>query len=129
MTFALTKKQVKELDVFRTLLQMEREQITKAFAQLLQALQHESGVVNELIELHNKNVQKAHDFVTDRAEEFREEWDGRTERWQESDAGQAAESFVSDWENSTQNPIELVRLVLPDAPQFDESLNMPEEVD
>ena len=53
----------------------------------------------EAIRAYNAALSGAATFAETIATERREEWDGRSERWQESDAGQNAATFVEEWES------------------------------
>ncbi len=68
------------------------------FGVLLSVLKEEAEPVNEAIRAYNLTLLKAEAFATALAEDFRSAFDDKSERWQESDAGQEASSFVEEWE-------------------------------
>ncbi len=68
------------------------------FSELLSFCRHASDDVNEAIRAYNLTLLKAEAFATALAEDFRSDFDDKSERWQESDAGQEASNFVEEWE-------------------------------
>lgn len=128
MAFRLSKAQRTELANYQRALRHEREQIATEFARAMDTIREAIGDLNEsCIAVHNETVEKASAFVESVAEEFRDQYDERSERWQESEAGQAALAFVEEWENADVETVESVRFATPDNPFFNESLNLPEE--
>lgn len=61
-------------------------------------LEAQRAITNEALEAYRKLLAQADLLASEIAEDLRERWDARTERWQESDAGQEAASFVEEWE-------------------------------
>ena len=49
-------------------------------------------------------------FVETVASGLRDEYDEKSDRWKEGDAGQAAEQFVNSWEYLTEDEPDFVRL-------------------
>lgn len=64
----------------------------------IEALNTAHAAMVEAIRAYNAALAAAATFAETIATERREEWDGRSERWQESDAGQNAATFVEEWE-------------------------------
>lgn len=64
----------------------------------IEALNTAHAAMVEAIRAYNAALAVAATFAEKIATERREEWDGRSERWQESDAGQNAATFVEEWE-------------------------------
>jgi hypothetical protein len=75
------------------------------FTELLSLVQHITNDVNEAIRAYNIALVKARVFSEGIAESFRDVFDDKSERWQESDSGQAADSFISEWEEFTPSPL------------------------
>jgi hypothetical protein len=50
------------------------------------------------ISTYNDALQAVRDFVEQRATAWRDQHNGRSQRWQRSDAGSVADAFISEWE-------------------------------
>jgi hypothetical protein len=72
----------------------------------IEALNTAHAAMVEAIRAYNAALAAAATFAETIATERREEWDGRSERWQDSDAGQNAATFVEDWEGFEAEEIE-----------------------
>ena len=64
----------------------------------IEALNTAHAAMLEAIRAYNAALSAATSFAETISTERREEWDGRSERWQESDAGQNASTLVEEWE-------------------------------
>lgn len=53
------------------------------------------------IEPYNAILQEACDFCDDIGREFRDQYDEKSERWQDSERGEAASDFTSAWEDAS----------------------------
>lgn len=127
MAFRLTKAQRRELGGHRAALLADRKAVMAAFETMLGVMSDAVHHVNKLIAEHNGRVLAAQAFVDDVAEEFRDAYDERSERWQDSDAGQSAFQFVEEWASTALDALPEVVVLAPDIPAFNESLNLPEE--
>lgn len=54
--------------------------------------------VERTIGAYNDALQAARDFAEQRAAAWREQHDGRSERWQRSGAGSVIDAFIDEWE-------------------------------
>jgi hypothetical protein len=72
----------------------------------IEALNTAHAAMVEAIRAYNAALAAAATFAETIATERREEWDGRSERWQDSDAGQNAATFVEEWEGFEAEEIE-----------------------
>lgn len=129
MSFRLSKKEVDRLGELRKTLRNDRELLTVSYDVRIAEMLAAVDGYNKLVAEHNERLVYARTFVTEIASRFRDDYDERSERWQESEAGQNASAFVEDWENAQLDDVEPMRLLIPDAPEFEESLNLPEESD
>lgn len=55
---------------------------------------------------YTRAVEEVTEYVTETAEALRDQVFARSERWQESETGQAAEALVSEWEAFSADPYE-----------------------
>ena len=78
----LTDKQARELEEHRHDVEHAREELRAA------------------IIAYNHALRDAGQFVTEVAEAARARWDSRSERWQESQKGEAAATWIDAWETA-----------------------------
>jgi hypothetical protein len=123
----LTKKQVERLGELQDALQYERAAISGEFQRTRVALHAAVQDYNIMVERHNRSLARAREFVETVAAELRDAVDEKSDKWKDSDAGQAAEGMVEEWENARLEDVELLQVLEPDPPHFEESLNLPEE--
>lgn len=89
--------------------------VLAAFETLQQAVTTYNAALHAAWETHltaplatyTRAVEEVTEYVTETAEELRNQIAERSERWQESDKGQAAESLVGEWEEFSADPYEL----------------------
>lgn len=80
---------------------------------------------------YTRETEALTEYVTETAEALREQVFARSERWQESEAGQAAEAMVSEWEAfeaETYEPDELPALDLSEHDPRDQFSEEPEDL-
>ena len=70
---------------------------TKTKEALLERLREVEEGVQAAIERYNEVIDDVRAFCTDVAERAVEEWNEKSERWQEGDAGTAADEWISVW--------------------------------
>ena len=73
----------------------------------------------------NAVVEEAYNFVEDIHSERQEEYDEKSERWQEGDRGQAASEWLSSWEDAIADLEQLVDIA---TPELEIELGDPENV-
>ena len=121
----ISKHQAATLLEFRDVLAAGHELILETFDARLREVAAGLAILNALIDLHNADIARARHFVEEIAAELRDEYDQKSERWHESDAGQQAEAMIQAWENASLEDVEPVVLLLPDRPLFKEGLDLP----
>ncbi len=72
------------------------------------------GPVNVSIGRYNAALLKASAFAEEVSSELRDDFDGKSERWQESDAGREAEDFISEWEGFDADKLPEIAIVDPE---------------
>lgn len=87
MAFKLTKAQIKERDSMVAALREKAEAMTAAKTAWEEAVNDYNGAISD-----------TKTFVENLAAEFRDEYDNKSERWQEGERGEAASTFVEAWE-------------------------------
>jgi hypothetical protein len=132
MAFKITKIEAKALAEHRIELARLRERIEDEFRALSAELREIALPLNGLISEYNAALDRTKGFIDGVAEEHRDAYDEKSDRWQEGDRGQAALAFVEEWENVYLSEIEEVEIVAPDEPEFgsvDTLDSLPEEAD
>jgi len=123
----LTKSQRAELAEHQKMLRSDRELIHAQFLNLLEHIDVRLNFVNRAIKDHNQRLGKARTFVASVAGELRDEFEAHSEKWQESEAGQAAQAMLDEWEDADLDDVAPVTVLAPDHPHFEEGLNLTED--
>lgn len=120
MSFKLTPAQQRELQQRQRELSDLRDAIVSAFNQLMKDLAALPGPINILIRQYNDAQAKALKFTTGIAEDFRAEFDERSEGWQNGERGTAAGDLIGEWEAIDFVDVDPVELIAPDVPDLSE---------
>jgi vacuolar-type H+-ATPase subunit H len=101
MAFKLTSKE----DARKSELEAELEQAVGAVEDARNELQEEiAKLIADFNEKHvdplNTKLEEAHGFVEDIVNERQGEYDDKSERWQDGERGQSAQSWLQEWESS-----------------------------
>jgi hypothetical protein len=76
--------------------------LTKAETVMRDRLAADLRVAHELVErtvsAYNDALKAARDFAEQRAAAWRDQHDGRSERWQRSGLGSVVDAFIDEWE-------------------------------
>ena len=105
---------------------------------LHEEMEEVSRLINEANEIataayaeYNETLANAREFAQDIASRLREELDARSEKWLESDKGQAATEMVERWESDEFDDLEWEDIDPPEQPdpEWRDTLeNLPDEV-
>lgn len=103
MAFKLTKQE----DARKSELESELEQLVGDATDGLQELRDKIGeLVTDFNEKYvtplAEKMTEAYGFVEDIVNERQTDFDDKSERWQEGERGQAAQSWLQDWESGMQ---------------------------
>jgi hypothetical protein len=124
----ISKAQSQQLATFRSRLASTKGNVSRLYDDLLAAIKAAESKLGTAIDEHNAVVGEAEEFVTGIADGFDDDFGEKSERWQEGDAGQAARSFIDEWQNINLSEVDRVRVLRPDEPDFgDIELELPEE--
>lgn len=96
--FALTKTESADLKKHIEALTVADNRLIEALDVYNAAVRDAYAKLAERIEEFNGHAQAAKSFCEDIANERREEFDNRSDKWRESDAGSEAEAWISEWE-------------------------------
>lgn len=94
----LDKTQVSEWCRYTELLEELRAVLGKAVDEYNAVIAGAFVPVETAAEALNEAIREANSFVEEVASSFREEFSCKSEKWQESDQGMGADSFVYEWE-------------------------------
>ncbi len=106
MSFKLDKNGVSERDDLIGQLQDKHRQLEEYIETANSRIQEINEELAVKVREYNEVRDEVTTFVSQRAEDWREEFDGKSEKWQESDVGQDAENHISSWENFTMDALE-----------------------
>ena len=99
MAFKLTKAQIAERDQFVERLQKLAGDVETAVTAANETVREALDGVNVHVRAYNEALDEARTFAEGVAEEFRSDYDDKSETWQEGERGQAANDFICEWEN------------------------------
>lgn len=133
MAFRLSKTESKQLAEHRETLGRQRDKVLAEFEWMKENVEAAVEKVNDEIREYNLALADARSFVEAVAEVHRGNFDDRSDGWKDGDRGQAADSWISEWEGVSLDDIDEVEIVEPDEPSIGEHIealeNLPEEVD
>lgn len=96
----LSKAQIKERDELSAALRENAEALDSAVDELNRKFREEvKQKLTPLVAAYNETRSRVETFVEGLGSEFRSDFDEKSERWQESDAGLSVDSFIAEFEN------------------------------
>jgi hypothetical protein len=115
VAFKLTKQE----DARKSELEAELEQLVGEATDGLEVLREKIGeLVTEFNEKYvsplSEKMTEAYGFVEDIVNERQGDFDDKSERWQEGECGQAAQSWIQEWESGMQGLEAPAELEAPD---------------
>jgi phosphosulfolactate phosphohydrolase-like enzyme len=128
MALKLTKKESNQKHAFVTTLR----NIETDVAALLTKGPAVIDVINARVEKYNECLEDATSFVEEIASRLRDEFDEKSEKWQESERGSEIGEFIYEWENvslDTADKIDEADFTTYEFPSYSDDLeNLTEEV-
>lgn len=111
MAFALTKALQTERDTLTSKLRDAATELASAIEAYNAAMEEQQNEVKEAQDTYNNALAELRVFRDERVEQWRGEYDERSEKWQESDKGGTVSSWLEGWEGMDLDDIEVT---LPD---------------
>jgi len=99
MAFKLTKEQTTARDALAGRLEEAREKLDSAVVDFNDTITAARGVLQEEIDAYNGLLSEAKTFADEVAQEWENEFEEKSERWQEGDTGQAVRELIEAWQN------------------------------
>lgn len=99
MALKLTKDEIKQRDGFIADLEKGSSNLEEAFKVFNSVLEGARIDLRDAVGKYNEALAAARGFAEDIASRLEDEIDDKSEKWQESDKGQAAAAFKDDWES------------------------------
>jgi hypothetical protein len=118
MAFKLTRSEESRLELLRDKLADARLTLEAVFNAQSAVIEDAYAEINAALAPYNEIVEEARGFVEDIASEREGEWDDKSERWQESDRGQAARDWFEQWRSAAECEIETIDDLEPTVPEF-----------
>jgi len=130
----LTKQEIQRLREHRESVALAAGKLRAEAADVRAKLSMALQPLNAAEVKYSLMVRTAQAFVEQVAGRLRDDWDEKSERWQEGEAGQAALALVEEWECAADKlePLEGTELLFPDLPAADGDKTLrelPEEDD
>jgi hypothetical protein len=127
MAFKLNKDQDSKLDTFLQKLVGSYDNLKASVEEYNTGLKELQSKVEGEVSKYNEDLSNLKSFVDEVTTEKREEFDDKSEAWQEGENGQAAEEWISTWEGAE---LQEITLQFPDELEIDfdpEDLDLPSE--
>ena len=100
VAFKISKQQLVERDALAADLRKNAEALNSAIVAFNRAIEPLSQAVHEALEDHNEILEKARALASSITEAAQEAFDAKSEKWQSSDKGIEARSWIEQWEVS-----------------------------
>lgn len=132
MAFKLTKQEIKQRNELVDELEAEKNKLDDAVRVFNEALEKARNELLIVLTDYNATVEDARNFVADIVSQAENDVGEKSERWQESERGQAVGEWVEAWRNVERElsevELELPEDIEPDMPEHDTQLgDAPEE--
>jgi chromosome segregation ATPase len=100
VVFKISKQRLAERDALAADLRKKGEALNVAISAFNQAIEPASQAVHEALEDYNEILEKARTLASSVTEAAQEEFDAKSEKWQDSDTGIRVRSWIEQWEVS-----------------------------
>ena len=100
MAFRLRKDQLAERDALAADLRKKAQALNIAIAAFNRAIEPDSQAVGAALADYNGILEKARALASSITEPAQEQFDAKSEKWQESDKGIEVRSWIEQWEMS-----------------------------
>src|SRR5574343_1903149 len=108
MAFKLTKAELKRRDELAASLELAGAELSKGIETFNEEVSKLFGAHVEVALIkYNEVLQEAQEFREDVVGRLEDEASDKSERWQESEAGQAAEEFTSEWRELSLDEVQI----------------------
>lgn len=114
MAIKLTKQEQKEQARLATTLQAHEGLVASEFSMLLDALRVAPESLNRAISARNMVAKEAAAFAEAVHDRLQDEFEEKSEGWQEGDAGQEASGLIEEWDGVDIAEVEEVQIVEPE---------------
>jgi hypothetical protein len=95
----VSRDQVTERDGLVADLRAKGDQLANAIKQFNTVAAPLIAAVEDALDGYNERLEASREFISNIAETMRSEFDERSERWQDSETGKAADLFIKIWED------------------------------
>ena len=131
MAIKLTKSENEHRDELVADLEVAGSALHAAMEEAFNLVNEANRIAAAAYAEYNETLANAREFAQDIASRLREELDARSEKWLESDKGQAATEMVERWESDEFDDLEWEDIDPPEQPdpEWRDTLeNLPDEV-
>lgn len=132
MAWKLTAAEAKQRDALRDALTDAAELLQAAVAEYNAVMTEHAEKVQAALDAYNQAVSEARYFRDDIVAEREDDYGDKSEKWQESEKGEAVRSWIDEWEGAELDDLEIEfpeELDEPDAAHADTLDNLPESAE
>lgn len=129
MPFKLTKDELATREKIINTLRITSEAVGDAVEDFNDAMATAGEKLQEAVAAYNEALETAREFASDIANQANEDFNDKSEKWQEGERGEAANEWIRAWDNLDMGEleIELPDQIMFEAPEAaDELENAPE---
>jgi hypothetical protein len=116
MAFKLTRAEEARREALLEKMTQARDTLDEVTSAQLGVIEDAYAVINEAFSPYNEVVEEIRGFVEDIASERESEFDDKSERWQESDRGEAARDWISQWQDAADCDIDVLHELTVEVP-------------
>lgn len=107
MAIKLSGRQSKQREAFVERLSSLREDLIESIGEANESIRKTNEALEKKVEAYNHVVEEVKEFVEELVAPWQDEFQEKSENWQEGDAGEEATAFIKSWEELDVKPIEL----------------------
>jgi hypothetical protein len=112
MTFKLSAEQTRARDALAVRLEEERAKVDTAVTDFNDALTIARNTLQEALDAYNGVLSEARFFAADVSQDWENDFEEKSERWQESEKGEGVREMIEAWQNVD---LEDLEIDMPDA--------------
>ncbi len=119
MAFKLSKSEAAERALLVDQLTEAKTEMTEAIEAFNAKMEQEWQEVREKIDEYNEKLSEAAEFRDNIVQAKQDEWDGRSEKWQDGERGSAAGDWIREWETANFDELDIANPEPIDVPDTD----------
>jgi len=125
MLFKLGKEQIAQRDAIAVKIQEQREAVDTAVVAFNDAMTVARNELQAALDIYNEALTEAKTFAEDVAQNWENDFEEKSERWQEGEKGEAVREMIEAWQSVD---LDEAAIDMPDAEVSFDDVEMHDEV-